>query len=213
MVLVIFMANICSGGIAVSEAKKTLILFDVKKNTFASIDRMDEFLSEDNIILMEVVPTDEDGWATSITNAWNFNDETSSVLGAYRRKSEILTSIKIKNFPENAYYVKLFRIGESGLLDWVVVHELVNFDEIRCMWLDPGFWLCVPHDENGQCLGTGKVLYFWEDDTLDYGDLVDSSKKMLERSREVLDINSVLKKMSRSDSDPFADPDIQIENE
>ncbi|MCW1925355.1 hypothetical protein OKA05_22535 [Luteolibacter arcticus] len=183
-----------------------LLVYDEVAEDFLSLDDAKKLNSQKNHVILEIIRSDEDSWAASVSNVWSLNDQNIEVLTITKGSAARRAPCLISGIPKNVAYASFFKFGREGLLDWVIVYEVAVKEQIECLWLTDGFWLCVLFDEGGEVVGEGKLFCHSEkSDKLLYDVMPSCSLQLVNDAKKLKDINvSLRKKASDSNNDdPF----------
>lgn len=71
------------------------------------------------------------------------------------------------NLPDDIDAVVFYKLGDSGVSDWVRIYEAVVNETLECDLLAAGFWICVPINKNNKNIyKLLRILNIQEDATM-----------------------------------------------
>lgn len=169
------------------------MVFNEESGKFTSIDGAKDVSTKSERLIMEFVRTDEDVWLPSVTDVWIYNDQNAELIKSVKENLDNRATCTISNTPKGAVYASFFKFGKEGLMDWVVVYEVVIKDEVECLWLKDGYWLCLFFDGAGNTVGDGKLFHHSKKPSeSNYANMATCSAKMTDNAKKVKEINKFL---------------------
>lgn len=163
---------------------------------------------EGESIVLEIDNRDEESWDFSVINYWSINKLTNLALMNFNVRDYVKSEVSITGFPRNSEFVSFFQLSNSGIRDWVNIHQAVIDGTVSDNIFPMGIWICVPLNHSGRSISTPRIIFINEPKSkFDFHELPEINDALKDALSNVKLIKSKMIFPSNTNSDPFSKED------
>ena len=136
--------------LAIDDVRKQskFVIFNTNTKVFQDYSIKEEGASlkidYNSSILLEVDCRDEESFSTSVLNAWELNEITTSLLSLIDFRDYFKGILHVSDIPNNIEFMSFYKISADGICNWIVIHQAVAAGIIDDDIFSLGSWICLP---------------------------------------------------------------------